>query len=297
MNSLPDIFVTFDLETLRFHNQVEGSWDNIEGFGMSCAVTHSKKDGYKHYFANDLPDLLEYLKDAPLVVGFNLKDFDYRVLAGAISDYLEDSPSPESVERLAKINLKEFKTFDILEEIQKSLGHKVRLAMMALANFGTRKTGNLKKAVDWWREGDKVKVSDYCQKDVEIARELFIKAVSKKHLLWHWWNHEDRVENLDTIHWGPRALSIMETEGVDEELESGLDISDILEITLSLELNMEMKHISGDGGMTHEQERVVLGLVESIQKNCEALKALGSPVDIINLEPSIKKKFGKRNLQ
>lgn len=288
MAALPDEFCTFDLETIRYHDQVEGGWKNIEAFGMSCAVTHTKVDGFKHWFGKDLIPLLEYLKEAPLVVGFNLKEFDYRVLTGAITEMTSGVATEDELRRLSAINIKDFKTFDILEEIQASLGHKVKLSMMALANFGQRKQGSLKKATDWWKQGDTVKVKDYCEGDVKIARELFVKAVSEKHLLWHWWNHESRVEKLDTAHWGPKALSMM---GLPAE-----PVISNLEVILSLDLSLQMQDIEG-GEMTHEQERAVLGLVESIQKNCEALKALGSPVELTGIDSSIKRKFGKRELQ
>ena len=298
MNRLPDTFVSFDLECVRYHSQVEGGWNNIEGFGMSCAVTHSKADGYRHYFANDLPDLLEYLRDAPLVVGFNLKGFDYKVLAGAIEEMVSEAGvDDETVRRLSAANLKKIRTFDILEEIRRSLGHNVKLKMLALANFNTRRDNNLRKAVDYWKEGDKVKVKDYCEKDVEIARELFIKAVSKKHLLWHWWNREDRVENLDTSHWGEKAISIMGCEPTETPLKSSIDISNDISLTLSIDLSLTMKDESGDGEMTHDQDRAVLGLLESIQHTCETLRSLGSPVEVSGLEASIKRKFGNRSLQ
>ena len=75
---LPD-FICFDLETVHSDKDFPGGFEEAHRFGMSCAVTWSKNVGFKHWFENDVMDLIEYLKTMP-VVGWNTKTFDYAVL-------------------------------------------------------------------------------------------------------------------------------------------------------------------------------------------------------------------------
>ena len=284
-------FTVFDLETQKFSSDVPGGFKNLKDFGMSCAVTFTEKDGYKHYFHNDVDSLMEQLKKANLVVGFNLKNFDYKVLSG-YTDY----------------NFDNIPTFDILEEIFNSLGHRVKLNMLALANFGSRPEGNLLKSVNWYKQGDTTKVRDYCQQDVKITRELFVKAIKDKNLKWHWHNKEDRVETLDTSYWYTKAQQIAkEGNGVNVDMPSiPVDIEDIedditpaekLDIAFQMNFKMRMAEESGDRTMTHDQERAFLGLVQGIQQQCEMLKQLGSPIEVYDIETAIQQPLKKREIK
>ena len=72
--------VFFDLETRRSFQEVGGR-HNICKLGLSVAVTYSTADGgYHHYTEETVDELIEEMKAADLVVGFNLLSFDYEVL-------------------------------------------------------------------------------------------------------------------------------------------------------------------------------------------------------------------------
>jgi len=263
MNVLPDTFVTLDIETQRWSDEVEGGWQNMEGFGLSCAVTHTKHEGYRHYFEKDVDTLITYLHNADLVVGFNLKSFDYKVLSAYTDRKFTDIP-----------------TFDILEEIYQTLGHRVKLAMLALANFDEVRESNLKKSVDWYKQKNMTKVKDYCQQDVLITRRIFLKALEDKQLFWHWHNNPKRVECLKTDYWAEKACSLMENLQPNvRELNLGVVV----------ELALKMPDESGDLEMTHDQERVVVGLIESLHTTCETLKSIGSPIEVLDIKSYLKK--------
>ncbi|MBU6178772.1 MAG: helicase, partial [Verrucomicrobia bacterium] len=75
-------FVYFDLETQRSANDV-GGWDRKADMGMSVGVTYSTAlRRYMIYDESNVQALIDELRDADLVVGFNHVSFDYEVLMG-----------------------------------------------------------------------------------------------------------------------------------------------------------------------------------------------------------------------
>ena len=74
--------VYFDLETQKSADEV-GGWDKIRLMRMSVGVTYSTARGdYKIYGEKQVNELMEELRRADLVVGFNVLRFDYEVLQG-----------------------------------------------------------------------------------------------------------------------------------------------------------------------------------------------------------------------
>src|SRR3954469_2607694 len=74
--------VYFDLETQKSADEV-GGWHKIRDMRMSIGVTYSTARGeYKIYGENQVNELIEELRRADLVVGFNNLRFDYEVLLG-----------------------------------------------------------------------------------------------------------------------------------------------------------------------------------------------------------------------
>ncbi len=72
--------IVFDLETQNLFEDVGGR-TNIAALRVSCAVTWSSvRNDFNIYWEKDVPGLIEELKSAGRVVGFNLKGFDYEVL-------------------------------------------------------------------------------------------------------------------------------------------------------------------------------------------------------------------------
>ena len=72
--------VYFDLETRRSATQV-GGWEHTERMGMSVGVTFSTADNtYRIFREEEAEKLIEQLRTADLVVGYNHVGFDYGVL-------------------------------------------------------------------------------------------------------------------------------------------------------------------------------------------------------------------------
>ena len=148
--------VFFDLETRRSFQEVGGR-QNIPRLGLSVAVTYSTADAeYHHYTEETVAELIEELKAADLVVGFNVISFDYQVLS-AYSDY----------------PLRQLPTVDMLDDIHRTLGFRVSLDALASATLGASKSADGLQAIRWWREGKMKELFAYCQQDVEVTRQLY----------------------------------------------------------------------------------------------------------------------------
>ncbi len=157
----------FDLETQRSWNEV-GGWHRADRMGISCAVLFdSKQNRYLEFLENRIGDFIEHLKTLPLVVGFNIKRFDYLVLRG-YTDF-----------DFSRLN-----SLDILEHIQQRLNYRLSLDHLASATLGAEKSANGLLALKWWKEGRIREILDYCIKDVELTRDLFLFGKKNQYLLF-----------------------------------------------------------------------------------------------------------------
>ena len=146
--------VYFDLETQKSAEEV-GGWDRIRDMRMSVGVTFSTARGtYQIYAEPQVNALIEELRRADLVVGFNILRFDYEVLTGH-SPFFDPSQVP---------------TLDMLIELQKTLPHRLSLDSIATATLGVEKTSDGMQAIRWYREGRLLEIAEYCCYDVKITK-------------------------------------------------------------------------------------------------------------------------------
>ena len=163
----PGPFVVFDLET-QFSAQEVGGWANARDMRISCAVAYdSREDRFLTFTEEQVKELIGLLLSAPLVVGFNVKRFDYAVLS-----------------RYSDADLHALPTLDILEHVHRRLGYRLSLDHLAGVTLNAKKGGNGLLALKWWREGKLDKIVKYCRKDVEITRDLYLHGLRKGHLLF-----------------------------------------------------------------------------------------------------------------
>ncbi len=149
--------VTWDLETQFLADEV-GGWDNKAAMKVSVAVLWSSRDKeFRHYTEGQVPQLIARLKQADLVVGFNNKNFDNAVMAAYPGG----------------AHLAALPTLDLLEEVSRNLGRRLKLDSLAQATLGTPKSADGLMAVKWWREGRLKELLDYCQMDVALTRDLW----------------------------------------------------------------------------------------------------------------------------
>jgi DEAD/DEAH box helicase domain-containing protein len=162
----PEKIVVFDLETQRLADEV-GGWSRVSRMGLALGVAHSEETGFVTFTEETVGDLVALLKDADLIVGFNQMRFDYEVLS-AYTD----------VDLRARPNL------DILREIYRVLGFRLKLNELAETTLGRTKLSDGLQAVKWFREGRHDLLEEYCREDVTITRELFHFGSEKGYLLF-----------------------------------------------------------------------------------------------------------------
>lgn len=155
--------LVIDLETKKSFDEVGGR-NNLAALGVSCAgVYFYATKQLRAFEEHEIGELEEVLKTADLVVGFNIKNFDWPVL----------QPYLKTV-RTALIP-----TLDIFEDVTTKLGHRLSLNSIASATLGVKKSSDGLQALRWYKEGKIEEIKKYCLKDVEITRDVY--EYGKKH--------------------------------------------------------------------------------------------------------------------
>ena len=167
LDVLPQRFGVFDLET-KFSADEVGGWHRAERMGVSVGVVYdSTRDGCVSYREEKIKDLIDHLHSFELIVGFNNKRFDNRVLGAYTDRRLGDLPS-----------------LDLLEEVKNYLGYRLSLNAIAENTLGVKKTGSGLQALEWYRQGKIEQLCSYCIKDVEITRDLLLFGLENGYVLF-----------------------------------------------------------------------------------------------------------------
>lgn len=171
--------VYFDLETRRTANDV-GGWGNKHKMGISVAVTYSTKLGeYRIYQEEETADLIHQLVRADLVVGFNHVSFDYEVLMGhTIFDFRD-----------------QVRDLDLLVDLEKRLGHRLKLDAVASASLGMGKTADGLDALRWWKQGKIVEIAEYCAYDVKVTKCVHEFGAQHGYVKYH--DRNDREQKVE----------------------------------------------------------------------------------------------------
>jgi len=148
--------VVFDIETQRSFEEVGGR-TGLHRLGVSIAVAYRyDTEDFLVYGEDEVGDLIDLLRQADLVVGYNIKGFDYEVLRG-YSDH----------------DLQQLPTFDMMYDLEDRLGFRPKLESVASATLGTGKMADGLQALEWWRRGEIDKIVEYCREDVRITRDVY----------------------------------------------------------------------------------------------------------------------------
>ena len=214
--------VVIDTETIRWSDEVPGRWDNVENFGLSILVLGIPNNGSLEFqvcspnYADNLSRLqLQFsdretiekvLNEAERIVSFNADNFDFRILESVQFD----------VQQWRE------KSFDILTEFTRKVGHRINLENLAKTQFGSSKTFiTAKQAVEFWRAGLELmrgwsgkndykqssdtfcynvakhlfqEVVEYCKQDVRLTYELYQHILQNQSL-----NYTDRRSNTKKV--------------------------------------------------------------------------------------------------
>jgi DEAD/DEAH box helicase domain-containing protein len=179
--------IYFDLETQKTAKDV-GGWHNTHLMGVSVAVIFDSLEKSFFSFTEDEVDaLLAHLQKASLVIGFNIRRFDYTVLSAYTGK-----------------NFKELNTFDILEDIYQRLGFRLALDHLAQETLNQAKTADGLQAVEWFKNGEMDKLIEYCRHDVAITRDLFQHGLNYGQLVYRTKQDDTRLRLL--VNWDLEKL-------------------------------------------------------------------------------------------
>jgi DEAD/DEAH box helicase domain-containing protein len=158
-------FLIVDVETKTLVDAV-GGWKNFKLLEVSVACAYdSRTEKFITYRENELGALAELCKDR-LVIGYNVIGFDLPVL-----------------EKYGVLPASELDVFDIMIDFHNVSGWKfVKLEKIARATLGTGKSADGIMAVEWWKSGEVDKIIEYCLKDVEVTRDIFLHGLNKGYL-------------------------------------------------------------------------------------------------------------------
>lgn len=147
--------ITFDIETENTFDEVASP--EPKDLDLSVVCIHDSNTGeITHYFKEDLHKLWPILESADIIVGYNSEHFDIPIL----NKYYEG-------------NLTKIKSIDLMQEIKKVLGRRIKLDDVSEATLGEKKSSHGLQAIIWWRKGEKNKVVEYCKQDVNVTRKLY----------------------------------------------------------------------------------------------------------------------------
>ena len=146
-------------------------------------------DTFESFLEGDLPKLWPRLERADRVIGYNLFGFDYPCM-----------------QRYYTGDLKKIPTVDIMLEIEKRIGFRVKLDDVAHATLGVGKSGHGLMAVEYWRKGEIDKLREYCLQDVRVTRDVYEHAL--EHQLSYYF---DRMGQKQAV-----PMPILPPEGGDK---------------------------------------------------------------------------------
>ena len=168
--------VCFDLETRRSAAQV-GGWHEAGKMGISVAVTYSTRDeAYHIYTEEQVEALIEELRSADLVVGYNHIGFDYQVL------------QPFTFWTLADVT----RNLDLCTYLSSRIGTRIKLDSVAKVTLGGHsKTAEGTDALKWWAQYERTRepelllnIAKYCCFDVKVTMEVYKFGVANGYVLY-----------------------------------------------------------------------------------------------------------------
>ena len=174
--------IVFDIETKNTFNDVKSNDAAALDLSIVC-IYDSLNNEYSSFLEEELDKLWSIIEQADMLIGYNSDHFDIPLL----NKYYQGE-------------LTQIKSLDILKEIQKVIGKRVRLDQVAEATLGKKKSSHGLQAVAWWRQGEIEKIRQYCLDDVRITKEIYDFAIKNNYLKYSLVG-EEQIIKLDTSLW------------------------------------------------------------------------------------------------
>jgi len=161
------IEVIYDVETKKIFDEIVGN--NPADLGISIVSVYRREvdpvgneiqGEMKSFWEADFNDMWSWFEEADRIIGYNSFGFDNPAMNGVYE----------------KGDFTKLKHFDILEEIRKVFGHRVKLDSVAKETIGAGKIAGGLDAVKWWNLGDPESLANlkkYCEMDVEVTTKVY----------------------------------------------------------------------------------------------------------------------------
>ncbi len=158
--------IVLDIETQNTFQDVGAYNPTLLSISL-VGVYFYETDTYEAFFEQDLPKLWPRLERAERIIGYNLLGFDYPCM-----------------QRYYTGNMSQLPTVDLLVEIEKKLGHRIKLDSVAEATLGVGKSGHGLMAVEYWKKGELEKLKDYCLQDVRVTKDVYEHALEHQEVFY-----------------------------------------------------------------------------------------------------------------
>lgn len=182
--------IVFDIETRNIFQDVGSNDPKDLDISVICLYDY-ETDTYQSFLQEDLGKLWPILENADMLITFNGDHFDIPLLNKYYSG-----------------DLTKIKSLDLLKEVKKSLGFRVKLDSIASATLGYGKSGHGLEAITWWKNGEIDKIIKYCKDDVKVTKEIYEYALKNSSLKFKDGNSTKEIK-LDTKDWEKKNESAM----------------------------------------------------------------------------------------
>lgn len=174
-------YITFDIETYIPQGVIEKSGGGrLDTGSMQVSVIgayYSWLDKYLAFYEDDVKDFIDSLEYADFVIGYNHISFDLAVL-----------------QKYTTKNLQRLNNYDILVEVQKKIGYRVKLDNISQSTLGTKKTDSYASFRNYHLEGKWFELTDYCLNDVLITEQIY-----RRILLGETLKYSDMLKTFEII--------------------------------------------------------------------------------------------------
>ena len=182
--------VVFDIETSN-----EWTWGvpDLGKLDIAVVAIHdSLTDTYQSFEQEELGTLWQILEKTDVLVGYNSDHFDIPIL-----------------NRYYAGDLTHIKSIDLLKEVKNTIGRRLKLDNLAQATLGRGKIGDGLQAVEWWKQGLREKVKEYCIEDVRITKDIFEYAKKNGSLKYKDFSGDIQEFKIKTSDWKKREAVAM----------------------------------------------------------------------------------------
>jgi DEAD/DEAH box helicase domain-containing protein len=82
-----------------------------------------------------------------------------------------------------------------LVDLEKRLGHRLKLDAVASASLGMGKTADGLDALRWWKQGKIVEIAEYCAYDVKVTKCVHEYGAKHGYVKYH--DRNDREQKVE----------------------------------------------------------------------------------------------------